>query len=105
LSRSQAGKSRKCSTSQDISKLLALHRIANSFRCNLRLTNDLTSIRELLVASGWSSLGIFDAAIAWREPPFIAGEVPRRQQWQLILGVPSEAERAPKIGGRAGQLQ
>ena len=30
------------------------------------------------------------------EPPFIAGEVSRRQQWQLILGVPSEAERAPK---------
>ena len=31
-----------------------------------------------------------------REPPFIAGEVSRHQQWQLILGVPSEAERAPK---------
>jgi hypothetical protein len=35
----------------------------------------------------------------------MAGEVSRRQQWQLILGVPSEAERAPKRGGRAGQLQ
>jgi hypothetical protein len=31
--------------------------------------------------------------------------VSRRQQWQLILGVPSEAERAAKRGGRAGQLQ
>ena len=39
------------------------------------------------------------------EPPFIAGEVSRRQRWQLVLGVPSEAERAPKRGGRAGQLQ
>jgi hypothetical protein len=29
----------------------------------------------------WLSLG----------SPFIAGEVSRRQQWQLILGVPSES--------------
>ena len=32
----------------------------------------------------------------------MAGEVSRRQQWQLILGVPSEAERAPKRGGGLG---
>jgi hypothetical protein len=35
----------------------------------------------------------------------MAGEVSRRQQWQSILMVTSEGERAPKRGGRAGQLQ
>jgi hypothetical protein len=34
-------------------------------------------------------------AAGW-EPPFIAGEVSRRQQWQLIVEVPSETEGAPK---------